>query len=28
LDTTTHSRVFLYFYYFPHCRIILKTSKL
>ena len=26
--TPTHSRVFLYFYYFPHCRIIVKTSKL
>ena len=27
LDTPTHSRVFLYFYYFLHCRIIVKTSK-
>jgi hypothetical protein len=27
LDTPTHSRVFLYFYYFIHCRIIVKTSK-
>ena len=26
--TPTHSRVFLYFYYFLHCRIIVKTSKL
>uniref|UniRef100_A0A8C8HY04 PIPK domain-containing protein n=1 Tax=Oncorhynchus tshawytscha TaxID=74940 RepID=A0A8C8HY04_ONCTS len=26
LDTPTHSRVFLYFYYFLHCRIIVKTS--
>ena len=28
LDTPTHSRVFLYFYYFLHCTIIVKTSKL
>uniref|UniRef100_A0A674DJS5 Solute carrier family 26 member 6, like 2 n=1 Tax=Salmo trutta TaxID=8032 RepID=A0A674DJS5_SALTR len=28
LDTPTHSRVFLSFYYFLHCRIIVKTSKL
>ncbi|CDQ77682.1 unnamed protein product [Oncorhynchus mykiss] len=28
LDTFTHSRVFLYFCYFLHCRIILKISKL
>uniref|UniRef100_A0A8C7NZY0 EF-hand domain-containing protein n=1 Tax=Oncorhynchus mykiss TaxID=8022 RepID=A0A8C7NZY0_ONCMY len=28
LDTPTHSRVFLYFYYFLHCRIIVKTSKI
>ena len=28
LDTPTHSRVFLYVYYFLHCRIIVKTSKL
>ena len=28
LDTPTHSRVFLYFKYFLHCRIIVKTSKL
>ena len=28
LDTPTHSRVFLYFYYFSHCRIIAMTSKL
>ena len=28
LDTPTHSRVFLYLYYFLHCRIIVKTSKL
>ena len=27
-DTPTHSRVFLYLYYFLHCRIIVKTSKL
>jgi hypothetical protein len=27
LDTRTHSRVFLYLYYFLHCRIIVKTSK-
>ena len=27
LDTPTHSRVFLYFDYFLHCRIIVKTSK-
>jgi hypothetical protein len=26
--TPTHSRVFLYFYYVLHCRIIVKTSKL
>ena len=26
--TPTHSRVFLYLYYFLHCRITLKTSKL
>uniref|UniRef100_A0A4W5RWP0 Potassium voltage-gated channel subfamily H member 7 n=1 Tax=Hucho hucho TaxID=62062 RepID=A0A4W5RWP0_9TELE len=26
--TPTHSRVFLYFYYFLHCRIVMKTSKL
>ena len=25
-DTPTHSRVFLDFYYFLHCRIIVKTS--
>ncbi|CDQ98591.1 unnamed protein product [Oncorhynchus mykiss] len=28
VDTPTHSRVFLYFLYFLHCRIIVKTSKL
>jgi hypothetical protein len=28
LDTPTHSRVFLYLYYFLLCRIIAKTSKL
>ncbi|KAM9412450.1 vacuolar protein sorting-associated protein 26A-like isoform 2-T2 [Salvelinus alpinus] len=28
LDTPTHSRVFLYFDYFLHCRTIVKTSKL
>ena len=28
LDTPTQSRVFLYFYYYLHCRKILKTSKL
>ena len=28
LDTPTHSRVFLYFYCFLHCRIIVETSKL
>ena len=28
LDTPTHSRVFIYFYYFVHCRIIVKTSTL
>ena len=28
LDTLNYSRVFLYFYYFLHCRIIVKTSKL
>ena len=28
LDTPTPSRVFLYLYYFLHCRIIVKTSKL
>ncbi|CAB1351332.1 unnamed protein product [Coregonus sp. 'balchen'] len=28
LDTPTHSRVFIYFYYFLHCRIIAKTSTL
>ena len=28
LNTPTHSRVFLYFYYFLHCRLIVKTSKL
>ena len=28
LDRPTHSRVFLHFYYFLHCRIIVKTSKL
>jgi hypothetical protein len=28
LDTPTHSRVFIYFYYFIHCRTIMKTSKL
>lgn len=28
LDTPTHSRVFLYFYSFLHCRIIVNTSKL
>jgi hypothetical protein len=28
LDTPTHSRVFLYFYYFLHCRITVKLSKL
>ena len=28
LDTPTHSRVFLYFYYFLHCRIIVMKSKL
>ena len=28
LDMPTHSRVFLYFYYFLHCRIIVKTSQL
>uniref|UniRef100_A0A8C7T4S5 Exocyst complex component 2 n=1 Tax=Oncorhynchus mykiss TaxID=8022 RepID=A0A8C7T4S5_ONCMY len=28
LDTPTHSKVFLYLYYFLHCRIIVKTSKL
>ena len=28
LDTHTHSTVFLYFYYFLHCRIIVKTSTL
>jgi hypothetical protein len=27
-DTPTHSRVFLYFYYFLQCTIIVKTSKL
>ena len=27
LDTPTHSRAFLYFHYFLHCRIIMKTSK-
>ena len=27
LDTPTHSRVFLYWYYFLHYRIIVKTSK-
>uniref|UniRef100_A0A4W5MKX8 Signal sequence receptor subunit 2 n=1 Tax=Hucho hucho TaxID=62062 RepID=A0A4W5MKX8_9TELE len=26
LDTPTHSMVFLYLYYFLHCRIIVKTS--
>jgi hypothetical protein len=26
--TLTHSRVFLYFYYYQHCRKIVKTSKL
>uniref|UniRef100_A0A8C7PND6 Ras-associating domain-containing protein n=1 Tax=Oncorhynchus mykiss TaxID=8022 RepID=A0A8C7PND6_ONCMY len=25
LDTATHARVFLYFYFFVHCRIIVKT---
>ena len=28
LDTPTHSRIFPYFYYFLHCRIIVKTSEL
>jgi hypothetical protein len=28
LDTPALSRIFLYLYYFLHCRIILKTSKL
>ena len=28
LDTPAHSRVFLYFYYFLHCIIIVKTLKL
>ena len=28
MDIPTHSRVYLYFYYFLHCRIIVKTSKL
>ena len=28
VDTPTHSRFFLYFYYFLHCRIIVETSKL
>ena len=28
LDKPIHSRVFLYFYYFLHCRIIVKLSKL
>ena len=28
LDTPTHSMIFLYFDYFLHCRIIVKTSKL
>uniref|UniRef100_A0A673YFZ9 SET binding factor 2 n=1 Tax=Salmo trutta TaxID=8032 RepID=A0A673YFZ9_SALTR len=28
LDTHTHFRVFLYFYYFLHCRIIVKTSRI
>ena len=28
LDTPTNSRVFLYFYCFLHCRIIMKTSNL
>ena len=28
LDTPTHSRVFLYFYYLLRCKIIVKTSKL
>ena len=28
MDTPTHSRVFLYFDYFLHCRIIAKTSQL
>jgi hypothetical protein len=28
VDTPTHSRVFLNFYTFLHCRIIVKTSKL
>ena len=28
LDTSTHSRVFLYLYYFLHCRIIVKTLNL
>ena len=28
LDTPSHSRVFLYFYYFLHCILIVKTSQL
>ena len=28
LDTPTNSRIFLYLYYFLHCRIIVKPSKL
>jgi hypothetical protein len=28
LDTPTRARVFLYLYYFLHCSIIVKTSKL
>ena len=28
VETSTHSRVVLYFYCFLHCRIIVKTSKL
>ena len=28
LDTPTHSRVFLYFDYFLHCKITVKTFKL
>jgi hypothetical protein len=28
LESVTHSRIFLYFYYCLHCKIIFKTSKL